>query len=127
MLFTITGDCDDVPVTTVFDPPPYNRLSIEDCVTHNGPIRDGQQVTIEFIDGKWETLFDAQQAPRIDPGSITINGIELPNISASNPFEVAGRYFRYFSGTWTSNSGTFRIVGERLTYNVSCNITVPVE
>ena len=65
-LIVSSGECDEVPIITSFDPPANNTLSIEDCVTSNGPLRQGQRVTITFIDGKWETYEDAVLAPRID-------------------------------------------------------------
>ncbi|MDX1993876.1 MAG: SH3 domain-containing protein [bacterium] len=120
------GACQPVPVLTVVNPPRSNGLALEGCFTDNGPIRDGQRVEIRFIDGGWETREEAFEAPNIDPGSITINGVSAGYVHAGSPFQVNGKYFRYFSVTWSATTGTYRIVGDRLTYTISCNITVPV-
>lgn len=118
------GTCQTVPVLTVVNPPRNNSLSLEGCYTENGPLRDGQSVEIRFLDGGWDTREEAFEAPNIDPGTITVNGVAL-GVYPSSPFMVNGRYFRYFSAYWQATSGSYRLVGDRLTYTVSCNVTVP--
>ncbi len=121
-----SGPCPDVPLADVISPPRNNTLSLETCETTNGQLRAGQQVTITFLPPAWETLADAQAAPRIDPGSITINGVALP-VRASSPERIAPeRYVRVFSTTWRAEAGAHRIEGERLHYIAICNLTVPV-
>lgn len=119
------GICQPVPVLTVVNPPRFNSLSLEGCTTDNGPLRDGQRVEIRFLDGGWDTREEAFEAPNIDPGTITINGVSAGYVYPSEAFMVNGKYFRYFSVSWQATSGSFRIVGDRLTYTISCNVTVP--
>ncbi len=121
------GQCTEIPVTDVVQPPGYNTLSLERCEALNGPVRAGQYVTIEFVDGGWETLAEALEAPRIDPGRITINE-QWYWVSVSDPVLIAEpeRYYRTFSTGWIAQAGTYRIVGSRLSYTVICDITVPL-
>jgi hypothetical protein len=49
-----TGECPPIPVTTTAVAPNTNFLSLETCQTRNGPLRAGQQVTIQFIPPAWE-------------------------------------------------------------------------
>ncbi|MBZ0294129.1 MAG: SH3 domain-containing protein [Anaerolineae bacterium] len=121
-----SGPCAEVPFSNVVPPPRTNTLSLETCETTNGQLRAGQQVTITFLPPAWETLADAQAAPRIDPGQIRVNGRYL-RISASAPVRIAeARYVRTFSAVWTAEAGSHRIEAERLSYVAICNLTVPV-
>ncbi len=120
------GQCREIPITEIVQPPLYNMLVLETCDTSNGPIRSGQWVQIEFVDGGWPTYEEALLAPRIDPGRITVNQQRLW-IEASSPRNVAEeRYYSTFSGAWYAESGTYRIVGNRLSYSVICDVTVPL-
>jgi len=99
---------------------------LETCETTNGPVREGQNVRIEFTDGGWETQFDAQRAPQIDPGRVKIN-TDTYRTSSSDAFQAAPeRWYRHFYIHWRAEAGTYRVVGERLTYVVTCDLTVPV-
>lgn len=122
------GECTDIPVTDVVQPPSFNVLSLERCEALNGPVRAGQWVNIEFVDGGWETIGEALEAPRIDPGRITINE-QWYWVSAGDPVLVSSdpeRYYRTFSTGWIAQPGTYRIVGSRLSYTVICDLTVPL-
>lgn len=120
-----SGECTEIPITDVVRPPSHNYLSIESCESSNGPIRAGQHVTIDFVDGGWETLADAWNAPRIDPGRIFVNQDRF-YVHAGPPVQTGPeRFFRTFGTSWRAEPGTYRIVGERLTYRIICNITVP--
>lgn len=122
----ISGDCGEIPITQVIDAPTYNTLILETCDTTNGPIRAGQWVQIEFTHGSWRTLGEAQQAIQIDRGRITLNQQYLW-VDATQPREVSEeRFYRTFYGGWYAETGTYRVVGGRLTYSVICDITVPV-
>lgn len=117
--------CGEVPITEVVQPPRTNTLIMETCDTTNGPIRAGQYVTIEFTDGGWETIAEAQEAPRIDPGRISVNTTRL-RVYAGAPVQVAPeRFYRRFNAEWRAEAGTWRIFAERLTYSLICDITVP--
>lgn len=121
-----SDNCGEIPVTEIVQAPHYNVLTLETCDSSNGPIRDGQWVWIEFVVGSWETLEEALQAPRIDPGRITINE-RWHYVRAQEPRLVAeDRYYRTFWGTWYAEVGTYRIVGNRLSYTVVCDVTVPL-
>ncbi len=121
------GECTELPVTDVVQPPSYNVLSLERCEALNGPVRAGQYVNIEFVDGGWETIGEALEAPRIDPGRITVNEQWLW-VVASDPVLISTpeRYYRTFSAGWIAQPGTYRIVGSRLSYTVICDLTVPL-
>jgi hypothetical protein len=122
----ITGNCGEIPVTEVVQAPFYNVLVLETCDTLNGPIRNGQYVEIEFTDGGWETIEEALRAPQIDPGRITVNQDWLW-VHADEPQRVAiERFYRVFRASWYAQAGTYRIIGQRLTYSVICDITVPL-
>lgn len=119
------GECGEIPVTDIVAAPLYNTLSLERCEALNGPIRAWQIVTIEFSDGGWETIEEALNAPRIDPGRITVNQQWLW-VQAGDPVQVAEeRFYRTFRAQWFAQPGTYRIVGSRLSYSVICDITVP--
>jgi hypothetical protein len=119
--------CGTVPSTEVVQPPRTNTLVMETCDTTNGPIRVGQYVTIEFTDGGWETIGDAQEAPRIDPGRISVNTLRL-SVYADPPMLIVQpeRYYRRFSAQWRAEAGTWRIQSDRLSYSLICDVTVPV-
>ena len=120
------GDCPDVPGTEVIEVPDFNVLVLETCDTSNGPIRAGQWVQIEFTIGSFRTLGEAEQAFYIDRGRVTVNN-QWIYVSAGAPFKVADeRFYRKFYSSWYAESGTFRIIGSRLTYSVICDVTVPV-
>lgn len=122
-----SGECQPVPVQEIVRPPSYNSIALEDCVTSNGPIRAGQSVTLTFVPAPWDTISEAQMATRVDPGTVTINDVGL-RVYASEPILLgpSERYVRRFSATWQAEAGVHRIVGQRLSYVVSCDVTVPV-
>jgi len=122
----VQGDCGEIPVTQVVEIPWYNILVLETCDTLNGPIRAGQWVQIEFTTGGWDTQSEAINAVNIDRGRITVNQQWLW-VDATPPREVAeDRWYRVFYGFWYAETGTYRVTGNRLTYSVICDITVPV-
>lgn len=121
-----TGDCDSVPLTEIVGAPQANELSLERCESFNGPIRAGQTVTIEFNVKVGETYDEARNSIYYDPGTITVNQDRL-RVYHSNPREVSEDvWYRSFYASWTAEAGTFRIEGDRLSYEVICDITVPV-
>jgi hypothetical protein len=120
------GNCDEVPVTNFVPAPMYNELSLETCETTNGPLRAGQYVEITFVPPAWRTYNDAYIAPQVDPGQITVDSAPL-YVYASDVIEIAEeRYIRVFEAYWEASAGSHRIVGERLSYIITCNVTVPV-
>jgi hypothetical protein len=121
-----TGNCAEVPVTNFVPAPTYNELSLETCETTNGPLREGQYVEITFVPPAWHTYEDAYIAPQVDPGQITVDSQSL-YVYADDVLEIAeDRYIRVFETYWEATAGTHRIVGERLHYIITCNLTVPV-
>ena len=127
----VSGDCAEIPRTQVVPAPRNNTLSLETCETTNGPLRAGQRVTIQFIPPAYETLGEAREAVRIDPGRISIDA-RTYRTTASDPILIGTigedeRYLRRFYINWTAEPGTFRIVGDRLSYEPICTLTVPVE
>ncbi len=127
---TQRGECADIPLTDFVPSPPYNTLSLETCQTQNGPLRVGQKVTIKFTPPAFENYYDASIALRVDPGQISIDE-RYKYVNASKPTSIgtAGtdqeRYVRVFTTNWTATGGSHRIIGERLSYILTCNITVP--
>lgn len=127
---TQSGECDDIPLTDFVPRQDYNTISLESCETQNGPLRVGQVVTIQFTPPAFENYYDARIAVRVDPGQITIDE-RYQHVSPSDPISIgtAGtdqeRYVRIFSTTWTATGGAHRIIGERLSYILTCDITVP--
>lgn len=127
-LIAEAGDCAPVPLSDRFTPPRTNTLSLETCRTTNGPLRVGQQVRIEFRPPAFDNLGEARDAVQIDPGRITV-GARRYRADATEPIRlgtVDDRYIRTFYVYWTAVAGTFRIEGDRLTYEPICTITVPV-
>jgi len=123
-----TGECDSIPVTNIVQVPRTNTLSLETCESRNGPLRVGQEVTIEFIPPPWNNLGEARDAVSVDPGRITV-GTQRLRVYASEPVRLGSvddRYLRTFSATWIATAGTYRIEGNRLHYLPTCTITVPV-
>jgi hypothetical protein len=123
-----SGECAPIPVTNAVSPPRTNTLSLETCESRNGPLRVGQEVTIEFIPPPWNNLGEAREAVRTDPGTIRV-GQQRLRVYASEPIRlgtVDDRYLRKFSATWTATAGTYRIEGKWLSYLPTCTITVPV-
>jgi hypothetical protein len=129
------GDCSAqlVPVTGRIEAPPYNTYSLERCQSSNGPVRAGQYVTIEFLPPAWDSLGEANAALRTDPGHFEINA-DYYRARASEPIRVQEsrdlpepRYLRRFTLEWRAEPGTFRITGDWLHYEPSCNLTVTVE
>ncbi len=121
-----TGNCAEVPVTNFVPAPTYNELSLETCETTNGPLRQGQYVEITFVPPAWHTYEDAYIAPQVDPGQITVDSQSL-YVYADEVIEIAAdRYIRVFEADWEATAGSHRIVGERLHYIITCNLTVPV-
>jgi hypothetical protein len=125
-----SGECAEIPVTDFVPRQEYNTISLERCETQNGPLRVGQLVTLEFTPPAFENYYDANLALRVDPGEITIDE-RYQYVRASDPISIgtAGtdqeRYVRVFSTTWTATGGAHRIISERLSYILSCDITVP--
>lgn len=114
-------------------PPPSNTYSLERCESLNGPVRSGQRVTFEFIPPAWDNYGAARDAVLTDPGRFIINS-DGYRATASAPFPLGtnvdpleDRYLRRFTLVWTAQPGTYRITGDWLTYEPSCNLTVPVE
>ena len=121
-----SGLCEPVPTSSYSEAPTSNVLSLETCGTSNGPIRAGQLVTIEFVPPAFDNLYDAQRATSIDPGRITVEN-RRQTVRASQPQSVGGeRYVRVFSTIWRAATGTYRITGDRLSYEVICDVVVSV-
>jgi hypothetical protein len=126
-----SGDCASIPVIDFLPPQQTNTLSLETCETNNGPLRIGQSVTIQFIPPAWNNYGEARDAVAVDRGRISVDGRPL-YVYASEPIELGtsdgpfeDRYLRIFSSTWIATGGSHRIVGDRLHYLPTCNITVP--
>lgn len=126
------GECQPVPVTTNVQAPRTNEFSLETCQTTNGPLRAGQQVTIQFTPPPFDNYADTLNAQQIDPGHITIAN-QRYRTRATEPILIAGtigqddeRWRRSFYITWEATPGTFRIEGDRVSYTPICTITVPV-
>lgn len=129
------GDCSNqvVPLTDRIAAPPNNTYSLERCESFNGPVRAGKRVTFEFTPPAWDNLGEAIAALRTDPGRFTINSV-VRRATASEPFRLGtvtdpleDRYLRRFTYVWTAEPGTYRITGDWLSYEPSCNLTVLVE
>lgn len=129
------GDCSTQAVLLVarVPAPPTNRYSMERCASSNGAVRVGQVVTFEFIPPAWDNYGAARDAVRTDPGRFTFNN-DRYRATASDPFPLGtvtdpfeDRYLRRFTFVWTAQPGTYRIIGDWLTYEPSCNLTVVVE
>lgn len=125
------GECPEIPVTLNVEAPRTNQLSLETCQTTNGPLRAGQSVTIQFTPPPWDNYADARDAVSVDPGHITI-GTRRYRARATQPLLIAGtigredeRWQRQFYVVWQAVPGTFRIEGDRVSYNPICTITVP--
>jgi hypothetical protein len=105
-------------------------LSLETCETTNGPLRARQQVRIEFTPPAFDNRGEARDAPRIDPGRISIGArmyrAEVTDMVQLGTVGVDDRYLRTFYITWTAVPGTHRIVGDRLSYEPICTLVVPV-
>jgi hypothetical protein len=121
-----TGNCPAVPTTEYAPPPATNHLSLETCMTTNGPLRAGQRVTIDFVPPAVATAAEAQQAPRIDPGRVMV-GSQWLYVRSSHPVKIADeRYVITYSAQWQAEPGTYRVTGARLSYVVICDVTVPL-
>ncbi|MCA9908797.1 MAG: hypothetical protein KC519_09130, partial [Anaerolineae bacterium] len=125
-----TGLCPDVPRTQNITPPRNNTLSLETCETTNGPLRAGQQVTIQFTPPAFDNWGEARDAVSIDPGRISI-GARTYRAQATSPIRLGTadddeRYLRTFYIVWNAVPGTHRIVGDRLSYEPICTLVVPV-
>ncbi len=124
------GDCPEIPTTDVVPLQPYNTLSLETCKSLNGPLRVGQEVTIQFTPPAFENYYDASIALKVDPGRITIDE-RYQSVNASKPITIgtAGteqeRYVRMFATQWTATGGSHQIIGKRLSYILTCDITIP--
>jgi len=117
--------CGEVPLSEVVEYPVHNTLRMETCDTTNGPIRGGQWLTITFNDGGWETLRAAQRATQVDPGRISVDNVTFP-VWATQPVQAApGKYYRTFNTEIEALPGTFRITGQRLSYILTCDVTIP--
>lgn len=119
--------CGSLPEAAYIAQPGTNTLTLETCTTSNGPIRTGQRVTIEFIPLPRETLGESQIITQVDRGRITVDERRL-HIRVSDPIRLAERrYIRRFSAVWTARPGTWRIAGTHLSYQMICNVNVPVD
>ncbi|MDZ4767923.1 MAG: SH3 domain-containing protein [Chloroflexota bacterium] len=122
-----TGTCDPVPDVPIAPPSPTNTIGMETCEPDSGPIRVGQQVTFRFTPPGFATMGEAIAAVRVDPGAITVDADRL-SISVTDPLQVSRlAVVRTFYGTWTAVTGTHRAIGQRLSYSVVCDFTVPAE
>ncbi len=129
------GDCTahEIPVVAHVSAPANNTYSLERCESFNGPVRSGQQVTFEFVPPAWDNYGAALNATRTDPGRFILNN-QRYRASASAPIQIGStndpledRHIRRFTWVWTAQPGTYRIIGDWLTYEPSCNLTVPIE
>lgn len=122
----VTGDCAAIPVVSYVSAPLYNTLVMETCESTNGPLREGQWVTITFRPPGWETREEAQNALTIDPGTITVNKRERLYVDASEVIRLSETsWIREFYGYWQPQTGQARIVADRLSYELICDVTVP--
>jgi hypothetical protein len=54
-------------------------------------------------------------------------GSQRMRVQASQPVKIADeRYVLTYSTQWEATPGTFRITGKRLSYQVICDVTVPL-
>lgn len=121
-----SDNCGEIPLSEVIEYPSYNTIDMETCNTRNGPLRAGQEVTITFYDGGWETLREANRATSVDPGRITVDTKRF-SVYAGEPIQVApSKFYRTFTSYWKAEAGTYRIIAQRLSYILSCDVTVPV-
>ncbi|MEO8396611.1 MAG: SH3 domain-containing protein, partial [Chloroflexota bacterium] len=127
------GKCPTVPDAGRIPAPATNTYSLERCQSSNGAVRVGQRVTFEFIPPAWDNLGEATRAIQTDPGHFTLNADHF-RAYASAPFRLGtnnppneDRYLRRFTLVWTAQAGTYRITGDWLSYEPSCNLTVPAE
>jgi hypothetical protein len=125
----ISGVCDELPFTDNIPAPLNNRYVMETCRSTNGPLREGQTVIIEFNPPAFDSFAAAIQAPRIDPGRILINSQSFTTFS-SQPIvfgtATGNKYGVRVSTTWRATPGTFRIEADRVQYELTCQVTVPV-
>ncbi|MBK8026175.1 MAG: SH3 domain-containing protein [Chloroflexi bacterium] len=120
------GVCEAIPFADAEAPPPTNLVVLETCEAGNGPVRVGQQVTFRFTPPSFASLGDAMAAPGVDPGRIVVDGATQLQVRAEEPQRLtATAVSRSFSGDWTATEGTHRIIGERLSYSLVCDLTVP--
>ncbi len=119
-----TGICRPVPVVNNAPAPTTNTLILETCYPTNGPLRPGQQVTLEFTPPSWETRAQAENAPQIDPGRIRVGSTRLQVRAGDVQQLTASAYVRTFRATWAAEVGNQRITGFRLGYTVICDLTI---
>lgn len=118
--------CDPLPVAEFVALPGSNTLSLETCTPSNGPLRPGQRVTVEFIPPPRDTFEESMVITRVERGRITVDDERLYTW-VTDPIQTSDRqYIRVFSGRWTAEPGTFRIVGTHLSYQMICTVTVPL-
>ena len=127
------GSCPNVPDTGRIPAPPSNTYSLERCQSSNGAVRVGQQVTFEFIPPAWDNIGEALSAVQTDPGHFTLNS-DRYRATASAPIRLGtsnppneDRYLRRFTLVWRAQAGTYRVEGDWLHYEPSCNLTVAAE
>lgn len=122
----VTGACRPIPVVEYVSAPLYNTLVMETCETTNGPLREGQYVTITFRPPGWETRAEALEAPYISMGTIVVNNRERVSVYASDVIKLSDiDWIREFYGFWEPSTGQVRIVADRLEYELLCDLTVP--
>lgn len=125
---SVNGLCSELPIATAIRPPRDNTYVLEKCESTNGPLREGQFVTIEFTPPAFDSYDAALAAPRIDPGRIILDTDRL-SINASNPIvfgtATGNKYAVRFSASWVATVGAHRIEGDRLSYELTCQVTVP--
>ncbi len=121
-----TGECQPIPLVEYVDAPLYNTLVMETCETTNGPLREGQYVTITFRPPSWETRAEAEEAPQIDPGSVLINNRDSLDVYPSEVIRLTKTdWLREFYAFWEPERGPVRIVSDRVGYELICDLTVP--
>ncbi|NJO84811.1 MAG: SH3 domain-containing protein, partial [Blastochloris sp.] len=121
-----TGVCAAIPFTNVALAPPTNTMRLETCAPENGPLREGQRVTITFTPPGWDTYYQAERAPYVAPAQIVVDTTPL-RVTFSDVIPLTQTdYIRVFRAEWTAAAGSHRISGDRLEYNPLCNVTVPI-
>lgn len=120
------GECEPIPITDFFSAPETNVLKMETCEAQNGPLRDGQAVTIEFRPPAADNYGEMRDALNTDPGRVTVESESL-RVRATEPILIASdpeRWARIYSARWEAKAGTYRIEARRLDYVLLCSVTV---
>jgi hypothetical protein len=123
---TQTGVCQPIPVLDFVEAPRTNKVVMERCETTNGPLREGQRVTFEFMPPAADNYPEIESAVRTDPGRINVEQTAL-RVRATDPILIASdpeRWIRVYTGQWEAVAGTYRVESRRLSYILICNLTV---